>query len=644
MAHGDTIGMESQDYHLQLFENLPVLIWRSGLDGLCNHFNNTWLEFTGRTVEQELGNGWVEGVHPDDLYNCLTTYNSAFSERRAFSMEYRLRYNDGSYHWITDHGIPFNDLEGNFAGYIGGCLDIHSQKEAEMDLREAREKLEQRIAERTVELQTSHNLLTSLSRQVPGVIFQFQMMPDGSYRIPYASESIRELYGVDPEEVSDNADSLLRRIHRDDYGPFVEAVKESARSLQPALVEFRIELPGQGMVWRASRAKPQRLEDGSYMWYGFSTDITERKRMDEELRNSRAKLNQAQHMAKMGSWHWFCDTNSLTWSEEMYVLTGSDPSQPPMPYSEQPRRYTPESWTRLDQAVRHTMATGEPYELELELVRPDETRFWAIARGEAISDESGRIVQLHGTLQDITEQRQLERQLSQARMLESIGQLAAGVAHEVRNPLNAILSITEALFKEKEIETNPEFEPYLQHIRTQVKRLAHLMNELLDLGKPVPASSLHPTPLYALCRETVTLWKSSGSAPNKGVVLTSDQAAAECCVMADSMRLQQVFFNLLENAGYHTPPDTKIIFQLNEGDTGDAIVRIIDAGSGIAQDKMERIFDPFYSDRKGGTGLGLALVKHFIEHMGGSVRIWNNEQTPGCIAEIRIPLVGKVAP
>lgn len=245
--------------------------------------------------------------------------------------------------------------------------------------------------------------------------------------------------------------------------------------------------------------------------------------------------------------------------------------------------------------------------------------------------------------QEIAERLQLEEQLIEAKKLEAIGQLAGGVAHEVRNPLNAILSITEALFREQEIETNPEYEPYIQHIRVQVHRLAHLMNDLLDLGKPIAAASLDPVPLNDLCRETLTLWKSSGIADNKQAVLQVDQEAATLLVMADRVKLQQVFFNLLENAGHHTPGGSMILLRLMAADAGNhadgmAIVQVVDQGKGIPEDRLPRVFDPFYSDRKGGTGLGLALVRHFVEHMGGTVRIWNNEPPPGCTAEIRIPL------
>ena len=239
---------------------------------------------------------------------------------------------------------------------------------------------------------------------------------------------------------------------------------------------------------------------------------------------------------------------------------------------------------------------------------------------------------------------QLEQRLLEAKKLESIGQIAGGVAHEVRNPLNAILSVTEALFREQEIESNPEYKPYLEHIRTQVSRLAHLMNDLLELGKTIPVTTFENILLYDLCAETFTLWKSSGMSENKKAVFSADQSATTAHVLADRGKLQQVFFNLLENAGNNSPKGSKIRLHLMDTDSNDsndamATVLVIDEGRGISADKITRIFDPFYSDRKGGTGLGLALVKHFIENMGGTVRIWNNDPPPGCTAEIRIPLV-----
>jgi PAS domain S-box-containing protein len=102
----------------------PVMMWMSGLDKLCTFFNKPWLEFTGRTLEQEMGNGWVEGVHPDDQRACLKTYLEAFDARRPFVMECRLRRHDGEYRWISDTGQPRNDIQGKFVGYIGSCVDV----------------------------------------------------------------------------------------------------------------------------------------------------------------------------------------------------------------------------------------------------------------------------------------------------------------------------------------------------------------------------------------------------------------------------------------------------------------------------------------------------------------------------------------
>jgi signal transduction histidine kinase len=300
-------------------------------------------------------------------------------------------------------------------------------------------------------------------------------------------------------------------------------------------------------------------------------------------------------------------------------------------------------WIKKKEAYLHKLYDAE-LKYSNDLRRAE--RLLLEARNELeqrVSERTRELSDVNSNLkQEISERVRLEQQLFDAKKLESIGQLAGGVAHEVRNPLNAILSITEALFREKEIENNPEFAPFITHIRTQVTRLADLMNDLLDLGKAIPTSSLQPVPLHELCSETITIWKSSGSAANKQIELVCDEDHAHLLVLADSTKLQQVLFNLIENAAQHSPPASIVRFSILRTDSPDnsgsmAIMHISDEGRGIAPDKIVRIFDPFFSDRKGGTGLGLALVKHFIENMAGTVRIWNNDPPPGCTAEIRIP-------
>jgi len=119
----------------------PVLIWMSGTDKLCNYVNQRWLEFTGRPLEDELGNGWAEGVHPEDLKGCMDTYTQAFDRREYFQMEYRLRRHDGQYRWLSAIGVPRFNPDHSFAGYIGSCTDVTEHKLAEESLADMGRKL-----------------------------------------------------------------------------------------------------------------------------------------------------------------------------------------------------------------------------------------------------------------------------------------------------------------------------------------------------------------------------------------------------------------------------------------------------------------------------------------------------------------------
>lgn len=132
---------ESEAHFRVMADTAPVMVWRSGIDKKCDFFNHPWLSYTGRTLEQELGDGWAEGVHPDDMKFCLETYNTAFDARQPFRMEYRLRRFDGEYRVMLDSGVPRWEDDGSFAGYIGSCIDISDRKQAERALQETHAEL-----------------------------------------------------------------------------------------------------------------------------------------------------------------------------------------------------------------------------------------------------------------------------------------------------------------------------------------------------------------------------------------------------------------------------------------------------------------------------------------------------------------------
>lgn len=155
---------ESEARFQAMADTAPVLIWMTGCDGQCNFFNKPWLDFTGRTMEQEVGLGWVDGVHPDDVKGCFDGFLPAFEARRPFSMEYRLKRADGEYRWVIESGIPRYTGGGEFAGYIGSNIDITERKRAE----EERERLRQAQADlaHMNRVTTMGELTASLSHEI----------------------------------------------------------------------------------------------------------------------------------------------------------------------------------------------------------------------------------------------------------------------------------------------------------------------------------------------------------------------------------------------------------------------------------------------------------------------------------------------
>lgn len=233
-------------------------------------FTPRWKEMLGFAAE-EIGihaDDWLSRVHPEDLPRMKEAIG-AFVEGRSqeLKFEQRIRCKDNSWKWTLARGmVAARDATGKPLRLTGTLTDISETR---------------RLTEK---LQQSHNLLEKLSEQVPGVLCQFRLYPDGRTRIPFASQAFAEVYELNPEEVRDDATPLFNRTHPDDYGSLVASIHDSAFNLRPWQHEFRVALPRQGIRWRLGQARPERLSDGSTLWHGFVTDITERHEREEALR------------------------------------------------------------------------------------------------------------------------------------------------------------------------------------------------------------------------------------------------------------------------------------------------------------------------------------------------------------------------
>ena len=160
--HAKTEALRESEMRFRtLADSAPVLMWMTDTQKLCSFFNKSWLDFTGRSMDQELGNGWVEGVHPDDRERCFEIYADAFDARREFTMEYRLRRHDGEYRWVTDKGVPRRTVDGTFLGYIGCADDITPRREAELTSERHRTELA-----RVARLSTMGELAASLAHEL----------------------------------------------------------------------------------------------------------------------------------------------------------------------------------------------------------------------------------------------------------------------------------------------------------------------------------------------------------------------------------------------------------------------------------------------------------------------------------------------
>ncbi|MBF0293526.1 MAG: PAS domain S-box protein, partial [Nitrospinae bacterium] len=319
-----------------------------------------------------------------------------------FHKEFMMRRRDGTI-FPTDHTVTeIRDDEGSRVGVVSAVRDITGRKRIEDALRESEERYRSLF-------ENSHAVLLVINPD------------DGS--IVDANPAAVAYYGWTREELKNKKISEINTLTPDQ----VKAEMELAREEKRAHFVFK---------HRRTQGEPRDVEvysgpikiKGRALLYSIIFDITDRKRMEEALRQSETELQEAQRIAHVGSWRLDNATNHVVWTEELYRMLGLDPSRPPPDYTEHMRLFTPESWERLSSALALTQEQGVPYKLELEMVRPGKSNGWMLAIGEPMRDASGAIIGLQGVAQDITDRKSAEeaiqrneRRLAEAQRIAKMG-------------------------------------------------------------------------------------------------------------------------------------------------------------------------------------------------------------------------------
>lgn len=376
---------ESETLFRNLANNGQALIWTSGIDKKCNYFNRIWLEFTGRELEQELGDGWVTGVHPDDLERCIEIYVSAFDKREKFSMEYRLKHVTGNYHWIIDNGTPIYNSKGEFIGYIGHCLDINEHKEIEITLRETDQRYHK-------------------AEKIASVGNWFYDCQTTRF---WGSDGAKKIYGFAPEAENFSTEEIetcipeRERVHQA-LIDLIETGKEynlefeiyPKNSIDPKIILSIAELE------KDDNDKPLRVT-------GVILDITKRKLVEKELQKSerwfRSFVENANDIVFALSFEGNFTYVSPKWTELLGHKT-----------EEVVGRYFgnfihPDDFPACLQVFEKASTIGEKHSgIEYRALHKDGTWRWHITNTSTIRNEKNEIISLIGIGRDITERKQFE--------------------------------------------------------------------------------------------------------------------------------------------------------------------------------------------------------------------------------------------
>ncbi|OEF96991.1 PAS domain-containing sensor histidine kinase [Desulfuribacillus alkaliarsenatis] len=517
---------------------------------------------------------------------------------------------DGTQMWIEGDYICLYDDKGRIIGHFGNQQDITARKQAELQL-----------AQRD-------QLLSTLSKQVPGVIYQYLLRPDGSGYLPYASDGIWDVYEVTPDEVKTDASKAYSRIHPEDYDRVIEAIQQSARQLNIWDDEHRVNLPDKGIRWLKGLARPEKLPDGSILWNGYIRDITEDKKTQDAVKHQNALITSL--LDSIPDMIFFKDNNG--------VFLGCNPAFAEFAGKDRAEIIGKTDYDIFSEEVadlyakqdKLMLANQKPLRVEEWLTYPDGRHILVDKLKTPYWGQDGELIGILGVSRDITARKHEEQMIIEAKeqaekASRAKSEFLSNMSHEIRTPLNAILGLTEVLEAELDKPTNKN---YLRIIKNNGTNLLRIINDTLDLSK-IEAGKLeaHSTRFipWELLQEIHTTF--SIQARKKGLefeIETNIKTPEQLHVYADKDKLRQILINIIGNAIKFTHNGhVKLIMEQYANGTDGVRYIVRDTGIGIAEEDLEKIFDSFEqaetgtSRTYGGSGLGLAIARELTKLLEG---------------------------
>ena len=587
------------------FQNLfGSLLWGCGLglsvsdaDGNFLHANPGYCQITGYSLEQLRQRNRFNLVHPEDIPTVKSTLESIRGGYTAsVRIEKRYIHPDGSLRWVRTNAT----------------LAPGAQRLLLM-------VTEDLTAQRLAEQQSSLLALALAQVQDSVVITDAQLIAPGPHII-YANPAFTAMTGYEIAEV-------LGRSPRIFQGPstnplVVQTLRDcmvSGTKFHGETINYRKDGSPYTVDWTVAPRRAPNCQITHYV--AVQRDIT-------ALRSGEWELREAQRLAGVGSWRWQVESDTVLWSTELYRIAGLDPSTPAPNYLAHQLLYTPESWLRLHAAVTESLTHGTAYELDLELIRADGTHIWTVGRGETEFDTQGRVLGLHGTLQDVSHRKTTELALRRAKDTAEAATRAkadflATMSHEIRTPMNGIIGFANLLVDTPLDDDQREFVETICH---SGESLLAIINDLLDFSK-IEAGKLSiesiPSDVHLAAIEVCELLAPKLTDSNVELVLDWSPDAPKL-LLGDPGRIRQVMLNLLSNAIKFTAQG-HIILRASTPQPGTFHFAVIDSGLGIPLEKQSLIFNKFTqadssTTRKfGGTGLGLTISRQLIEAMGGEI-------------------------